>query len=129
MLRRCKGCRCIDWLGCKLRVVSWVRGGLLRYARNDGARAGDILHDFIIEVLPLWVGFGDELDFCKARPGFDLLFAGYCVDHCFVSFEPDEVFAAVAGGEGGCDAIAVLPDAAREVGCYAGVKGAVPSIG
>ncbi len=40
MLRRCKGCRSIDWLGCKLRVVSWVRGGLLRYARNDGARAG-----------------------------------------------------------------------------------------
>ena len=68
------------------------------------------------------VGRLDEIDFPRPVPVLQLLLAGYRRKHVPVHFEPDQPFDAVLVRKPRLRALAVLPQAAFEVGCYTDVQ-------
>jgi hypothetical protein len=84
--------------------------------------------DVLVEIAPDGVEGGDQGELGRRGAAFELLLVQNRTLHRLVAFEPDEVLQRVAGGEAGHRALAVLPDALREVGRYARIQGAVRAV-
>jgi len=67
------------------------------------------------QIAPLRVVLLEQVQFPRALPFLEALFAGDRVFHCRVLLEPDEAVGAVACGEAAESAFAVLVDALEQV--------------
>ena len=74
------------------------------------------------KVAPMRVGRLDQIDLPRSVPVLQLLLAGNRREHVAVHLEPDQPFDAVLVGKPRLRALAVLPQAAFEVGCYTDVQ-------
>jgi hypothetical protein len=104
--------------------------GAKRSGRRSGTQPGDSPRsgstvEFAIEVAPVRVHVLDQFQLPRAPPLLHRIFAVTGIEDAVVSLVSDEHVDAVVARETRLQLALVLPDAAREVGRRADMKGAV----
>ena len=74
------------------------------------------------QIGPMRIRRFDQIDLPLSTPVLQLLFTGYRCDHVAVHFKPDQPGNTVRAGEARQRALAVLPQARRQVGRHANVQ-------
>ena len=77
----------------------------------------------------MFVGFFDQLDFPTPFPALQAAFHLRRLRHRIVSFEPDQHVALIFRRETRANALFVLADARRKVGCGADIERTISAIG